>query len=248
MPASYNVPAGTLTLAQVLANGNDCGTATITANSGAQTLWDGTNHRVPNVSVQGLKNLGSNALSAYPLAVGTDIPAASKGNYLAAADPAAKLSAYPLAVGTDVGHDTAAGVGAIADTAPAASISAYPLVPGADVKGISRVVAKAVETELTATTATQIATYTPTAAGIFAVKAVARIITATTTLSLSVTWDDPAGTAQTYTWENAANLPVGYRLELPVVAAAGTSAAITVSATAGTANQAYISASIEELV
>jgi hypothetical protein len=216
--AVYNVPPGpNITLAAVLANGNDAGTSSITAGSGAHTIWDGTNNRVPNASVQGLVNLGANAFAGYPLHLGTDMPAAGSANYLASTDPAFKLSAYPL-------------------------------VPGTDVTNLSKTVAKAVETGLTTTTATTIVTFTPTATGLFLVKAVVRVITAATTLTLTLTWDDAAGTAQTYTWENATSVPIGVRLELPVIIAAGSAAAISVSATAGTANQAYISAAIEELV
>lgn len=216
--ATYNVPAGpNVTLANVLANGADAGTATITANSGAQTIWDGTNKRVPSASVQALVNMGSSAFSAYPLAAGTDIPAKGYANYLASTDPAYKLSGYPL-------------------------------VPGTDVTNLGKVVAKAVETELTATTQQTVVTFTPTATGLFLVKAVVRVVTATTTLTLGLAWEDAASTSQTYTWENAASLPVGFRLELPVIIAAASGAAVAMTATAGTASQAYVSGSIEELV
>jgi hypothetical protein len=217
--ATYNVPPGpNITLASVLANGNDAGTASITANNGAVTIWQGgSTLQIPNTAVQGLKNLGNNAFAGYPLHLGTDLPAAGAANYLAPTDPAAKLSGYPL-------------------------------VPGVDVTGLSKAVAKAVETELTTTTATTIVTFTPTAVGLFLLKVVVRVVTAATTLTLTASWYDAAGTAQTYTWENAASLPVGIRLELPVILAAGTGGAITVSATAGTANQVYVSAAIEELV
>jgi len=217
--ATYNVPPGpNITLASVLANGNDAGTASITANSGAVTIWQGgSTLQIPNTAVQALKNLGTNTFSGYPLKLGTDLPAAGAATYLASTDPAAKLSAYPL-------------------------------VPGVDVTNLSKTQAKAVETELTTTTATTIVTFTPTAVGLFLLKVIVRVVTAATTITLTASWYDAAGTAQTYTWENAASLPVGIRLELPVILSAGTGGAITVSATAGTANQAYVSAAIEELV
>jgi len=207
-----------ITLASVLANGNDAGTASITANNGAVTIWQGgTTLQIPNAAVEGLKNLGANAFSGYPLKVGTDLPAAGAATYLASTDPAAKLSAYPL-------------------------------VPGVDITGLGKIQAKAVETELTTTTATTLVTFTPAATGLFLLKAVVRVVTAATTVTLQASWSDAAGTAQSYTWENATSLPVGIRLELPVIAAAGSAGAITVTATAGTANQVYCSAAIEELV
>jgi len=218
MAVVYNVPPGpNVTLANVLANGNDAGSSSITAGSGAHTIWNGTSNYVPNASVQGLINLGANAFSAYPLKIGTDMPAAGVANYAASTDPAYKLSAYPL-------------------------------VPGVDVTNLGKVVAKAVATELTTTSATTVATFTPSAAGLYIIKAAVVVLTAATTVTLTATWTDPNGGALTYTWENATSLPVGTRLELPLVVTATSTAAISVSAMAGTANQVYVTAAIIEYV
>ncbi|MGI0067578.1 MAG: hypothetical protein ACREB9_04030 [Thermoplasmata archaeon] len=99
------------------------------------------------------------------------------------------------------------------------------------------------DTELTTTGATVIATRTPAVQGNFLVIVYARIITATTTLSLSMTYDDGTG-AQTYTWLSSVGESVGSYTFLPVPINATTAAAIVVSATAGTVDQAFISASI----
>src|SRR5579875_2855401 len=52
---------------------------------------------------------------------------------------------------------------------PAQRLSAYPLVPGTDITNMLKTVVSSPETELTGTTATVIATYTPAANGQFLV-------------------------------------------------------------------------------
>jgi hypothetical protein len=217
--ATYNVPPGpNVTLANVLANGNDAGTQTITAGSGAHTIWDGTNMRVPNASVQGLVNLAASAFSGYPLKVGTDLPAAGVANYAATTDPAYKLSAYPLVPGVDV-----TGLGKVVAKAVAVELTTT--------------------TATTIVTFTPTANGVFYVKLILSVRTAATTVTASVSWTSAGT-----GAAETYTWENAASLPVGTRLELPLTIDATSATAIAGSVTAGTANQVYASASITELV
>lgn len=104
--------------------------------------------------------------------------------------------------------------------------------------------ANASETELTVTTAVVVATYTPTAGGNFIVGGSLRVVTAATTATVVIGWDDAAGTAHTETLLNAVSLPVGVTSLQPTWINAGTAAAITITVTAGTTNQIYASGSI----
>ena len=103
--------------------------------------------------------------------------------------------------------------------------------------------ANASDTELTTTTATTIATFTPTTQGNFILSVYYRVVTAATTLTLSAAWDDGTG-AQTYTWVNSTSQAVGSYTLTQLYINATTSAAISISATAGTANQVYVSGTI----
>ena len=103
--------------------------------------------------------------------------------------------------------------------------------------------ANASDTELTTTTATTIATFTPTTQGNFILSVYYRVVTAATTLTLSAAWDDGTG-AQTYTWVNSTSQAVGSYTLTQLYINATTSAAISISATAGTANQVYASGTI----
>ena len=105
--------------------------------------------------------------------------------------------------------------------------------------------ATASEVELTALTATNVVTYTPTGAGNFRIGIYFRVVTATTTVTLTVTWTDVTG-AQTLTLLNGVSEVTGsYALaEFMVNSAAAT--AITVTFTVGTVNQVYASASIQQ--
>ncbi len=96
--------------------------------------------------------------------------------------------------------------------------------------------------ELTTTSQTTIATYTPSTQGNYTLKVYARVITAATTLTLTANWTDASG-VQSYSWVNAASEAVGSYTFLPIYINS-LADAITISATAGTANQVYVSASI----
>jgi hypothetical protein len=104
-------------------------------------------------------------------------------------------------------------------------------------------VANASDTELTTTTATTVATFTPTAQGNFIIDAYFRVVTASTTVTLTASWTDGSG-SQTYTWVNATSEPVGSYHNAPLYLNATTGSAITITATAGTANQVYVSGTI----
>lgn len=179
---------------------------------------DTSNGTVNSTKVEALVHMGASSFSAYPLVVGTDLPAASIHTYAAAADPAYKLSAYPL-------------------------------VPGVDVTNTNKIVAAALAEELTVTTPVTVATYVPTASGIYDIDCSVTIMTAATDLTLQATWTDPSsGSAETYTWYNAQSVAVGTVAQLPLKAIACAADAISVTATAGTANQAYVTTKITERV
>lgn len=96
--------------------------------------------------------------------------------------------------------------------------------------------------QLTSTSATNVITYTPSAAGNFVVWVYYRIATAATVLGITCTYTD-AGGSQTKTILSSASQAVGSYTCTPLFISS-TASAITVTATAGTANNAYISAAI----
>lgn len=108
--------------------------------------------------------------------------------------------------------------------------------------GVGTVVAESTEQELTTTSATSIASFTPTATGMFLVGVYFRVVTAATTVTITITYDDVTG-AQTITPVNAVSEAVDSYTNWDFICAT-TSAAITVTATAGTASQVYVSSSI----
>lgn len=116
-------------------------------------------------------------------------------------------------------------------------------VIGSIVSTLNAYVTGAVETLLTTTNPTTIATLTPAAAGNYLLCAYFRVITASTTVTLTASWTDATG-AQTYTWVNAVSENTGSYTNLPLFISDAASGAITISATAGTINQVYVSASI----
>jgi hypothetical protein len=101
---------------------------------------------------------------------------------------------------------------------------------------------------LTTTAATVIAKYRPSVQANFTVYVFYRVITASTVVTITVTYFDGAGTAQTLTLVNGTQ-PVGnYILPVSLVNAVGSDEGkyIKVNATAGTANQVFVSSSIME--
>lgn len=104
-----------------------------------------------------------------------------------------------------------------------------------------------IETLLTATGWTVVAKRRPDRLAQFMVSATARIVTATTTLSMYVSWYDAAGTNCSYYFVNSVSEPVGSVATAPITFSANGPNDITVNANAGTANQVYVTAKITEL-
>jgi hypothetical protein len=102
--------------------------------------------------------------------------------------------------------------------------------------------ANASDTLLTTTGATSVVTYTPASQGNYLLHIYYRVVTASTDLTLTVTWTDGSG-AQTETILNVSSQAIGSYMVAPTFINA-TAAAITVTATAGTANQVYVSSNI----
>ena len=111
-------------------------------------------------------------------------------------------------------------------------------------KAVNPVVADPAEVELTTTTATTIFTYTPATSGRFALWMLARVVTAATTVTATLTYTSSSG-AQTYTIWNAQSLAVTDNAAIPYYFQALAGDAITLTVTAGTANQVYIDATLE---
>ncbi|WP_036647300.1 phage tail protein [Paenibacillus wynnii] len=170
------------------------------------------------------------------------------------------LDELALAMGDDANFATTM-TNALALKAPLASpaFSGSPTVPtaapatnstqAASTQFVQTVVAAAtpakakVSNSLVATTsAVTVTTYTAPAVGNYLVGVYLRVITATTTVTVAVTYTD-AGGAQTTTIANAQAFPVGSWSLLPVFLAS-TATAINVVVTTATANQVYASASI----
>ena len=100
---------------------------------------------------------------------------------------------------------------------------------------------------LTTTSATNVISYTPTTDGDFVVFVYYRVITATTTLTIDITWTDGTG-AQVFSALPISAQTVGSYSTAPLYITAKTTAPIVVTATAATANQIYVSASSMSLM
>ena len=99
---------------------------------------------------------------------------------------------------------------------------------------------------LTGTGATTVLTYTPKTAGSYVVECLSfEVVTATTNVTLTVSWTDQQGNAQTQTIVSAAAMATGFYSVAPIPLNTQANSAITVSATAGTANQLYVSANLK---
>ena len=109
--------------------------------------------------------------------------------------------------------------------------------------GLLAPVSNASDTELTATTATVVASFTPFAQGNFMVMVYFRVVTAATVVTIKVAYTDGTG-AQTITVVNAVSEAVGSYTLTPVYVNATTATAIEVEITASVANQVYVSADI----
>ena len=120
---------------------------------------------------------------------------------------------------------------------PALPASGNPLAPS--------VVASVFEQEITSTSATTVLSYTPSAAGLYRILIFYRIITASTAITLSLTYTDPGGTAQTDAIVPSATTQSVGNYTATSLCASAASDALTITLTAGTANQVYISAIIE---
>jgi hypothetical protein len=97
---------------------------------------------------------------------------------------------------------------------------------------------------LTTTAATNVISYPPSAPGNFLVCVSARVITASTNITVEVDYTD-AGGAQVNMLYPLASVPVGtHMLNFPLFIHVVAGASIVVKITAGTANQVYISSSL----
>jgi hypothetical protein len=105
--------------------------------------------------------------------------------------------------------------------------------------------ARTIDQQLTTTTATNVATYTPSTTKGIMVSCYYRVVTATTNVTINVTYTDPTG-AQTASVLPLTAQPVGSYIEVPIFIVS-TNAAVTVTVTAGTANQVFFSAAITEV-
>lgn len=98
---------------------------------------------------------------------------------------------------------------------------------------------------ITTTNLTTVVTHTPTVAKNIQITTYFRVITATTTVSVQITYTDITG-SQTLALLTSQSCPTGSYTLLPVFINS-TASAITVSITAGTVNQVYASATVLEV-
>lgn len=103
---------------------------------------------------------------------------------------------------------------------------------------------RAVETLLTGTTQTAVATYTPGSTKGLWIGLYYRVVTATTNVTISISYTDVTG-SQTLTVIPTTSTATGSYPMGPIFICA-TAASVTVNVTAGTANQVYVTASIVE--
>lgn len=105
------------------------------------------------------------------------------------------------------------------------------------------------------TTSKEVATYTPTANGNYEIKTYLRVATASTNVSIAVSYMDSAGTQTKYiTFQNGGlffsssngvkQYNVGSYVMVPLFINAVANTPITVTATVNTINQAYVSCAI----
>jgi hypothetical protein len=99
--------------------------------------------------------------------------------------------------------------------------------------------------QLTSTSATTVASLTPTVQGNYEIKVYYRVVTAATNLTITVTYTDGSGTLQTYSIVNGGSQTVGPYSCVPVLINATPSSPIQVVATAGTSNNVYVSCTIK---
>jgi len=158
---------------------------------------------------------------------------------------AAALGGVKVGSGVNVAGDGTISV-PVTSAASGTSLGTVELPPSAGTPATPVALYRAAsvqEDKLTTTAATNVVTFTPAANGNFIVTASVRIITAATTVTLTINWTDAAGVQQDVRM-NAQSLAVGTH-DVPIKFLNSVSGqAITVTATAGTANQALVSAAI----
>jgi hypothetical protein len=104
--------------------------------------------------------------------------------------------------------------------------------------------ARTVDQQLTTTSATTVATYTPGSTKGLWVALYYRVAVASTNVTITVSWTDATG-AQSYTALPTTSQATGSYVLVPIFIVS-TNAAVTVQFTAGTANQVFASAAITE--
>jgi hypothetical protein len=232
-PLAVGTDLPTANESHYVANDNSGNLMTILNNDTSATTLN--NAKLGGPLVNGVTAGTGIAVSGNPVS-GVGSPTVSASNVPNSALAGPLLNAVTAGTGITVTGNPASGVG-----------SPTVAVTESAVGGVPVIVARAIETELTVTTAVVVAQYTPTATEGFWITVFARVITAATTLTVTITYDDAAGTSQTVTLVPTNSLAVGnYVLESAFIVA-GTAAAIKVNATAGTANQVYVSALIAQV-
>jgi hypothetical protein len=106
----------------------------------------------------------------------------------------------------------------------------------------SVIVARVIDQQITTTSQTTVASFTPALQGNFEVNIYVRIVTAATNVTITVTYTSASG-AKTYTMINQTLNPDDYAL-VPFFFNAMPGSPINVNVTAGTANNVYVSADI----
>jgi len=98
------------------------------------------------------------------------------------------------------------------------------------------------------TAAAPLFTFTPAQTLALVARATVDVITAPTTVTLTLSWTDPLLGAQSYSWLNAANETVETHGQVPLVFVAAGGQPITLTGSASAADQVFVSGNLERLV
>jgi hypothetical protein len=206
-------------------------TMTVVGQANTQTLTnktiDGASNTLSNIANASLTNSTIGVLAGTGL-TGGGTPAL--GSSATISMPATGPGAGTIGGGTSV--------------VTSVTLDAQGRVTAATAGAATPVGSRSVDTQLTTTSPTTIATYTPgTTKGLW-LGLYYRVVTATTNVTISVTYTDPT-TSQVMAVQPITATTVGSYALAPIFILS-TAAAVTITVTAGTANQVFCTASIVE--
>jgi hypothetical protein len=139
---------------------------------------------------------------------------------------------------------TATTISASSNVSVAGKVTKVNNVTTAGNFGVNTITANACDTQITGTSQTTVATFTPTAMGCFLVYIYFRVVTGATALAIDLSYNDGTGAQTQNIVASSPTTAVGSYSVTPIYINATTGAPIAVKVTAGTANQVYVSTNI----